>query len=51
MHKKWLKQIVDEKWFTADGVIGFWPASSNNADTVTLQTDKGEVKLESCASN
>lgn len=31
----------------ADGVIGFWPAASNNADTVTLQTSTGEVKLES----
>ena len=41
-----LKKVVDGKWFTADGVIGFWPANSNNADTVTLQTDKGEVKLE-----
>jgi 5-methyltetrahydrofolate--homocysteine methyltransferase len=41
-----LGQIVKEKWFIADGVIGFWPANSNNADTVTLQTDKGEVKLE-----
>ena len=44
--QKLLKQIIDENWFTADGVIGFWPASSNNADTVTLQTEKGEVKLE-----
>ena len=44
--QKLLKQIIDENWFTADGVIGFWPASSNNADTITLQTDKGEVKLE-----
>jgi 5-methyltetrahydrofolate--homocysteine methyltransferase len=44
--QKLLKQVIDENWFTADGVIGFWPASSNNADTVTLQTDKGEVKLE-----
>ncbi|MBI3137709.1 MAG: dihydropteroate synthase [Sphingobacteriales bacterium] len=44
--QKLLKQIVDEKWFSADGVIGFWPASSNNADTITLQTDTGEVKLE-----
>src|SRR6187455_142998 len=42
-----LKKVIDEKWFTANGVIGFWPATSNNADTVTLQTDKGEVKLES----
>jgi 5-methyltetrahydrofolate--homocysteine methyltransferase len=44
--KKLVEVIVKEKWFTADGVIGFWPATSNNADTVTLQTDKGEVKLE-----
>src|SRR5215204_1915107 len=45
--QKLLKKVVDEKWFTANGVIGFWPATSNNADTVTLQTEKGEIKLES----
>jgi 5-methyltetrahydrofolate--homocysteine methyltransferase len=45
--EKLLKQIVAENWFTADGVIGFWPASSNNADTITLTTPGGEVKLES----
>lgn len=45
--QKMVKQLVKEKWFSADGLIGFWPASSNNADTVTLQTGKGEVKLES----
>jgi 5-methyltetrahydrofolate--homocysteine methyltransferase len=45
--QKMVEQIVAEKWFTADGVIGFWPATSNNADTVTLTTSKGEVKLES----
>ena len=44
--QKLVKKIVDENWFTANGVIGFWPATSNNADTVTLQTDNGEVKLE-----
>lgn len=44
--KKLLTKIVEEKWFTANGVIGFWPANSNNADTVSVQTDKGEVKLE-----
>ena len=44
--QKMVEKIVSEKWFTADGVIGFWPASSNNADTVILQTEKGEVKLE-----
>jgi 5-methyltetrahydrofolate--homocysteine methyltransferase len=45
--QKLLKKIIDEKWFTANGVIGFWPASTNNADTITLQTENGEVKLES----
>lgn len=45
--QKLVQQIVVEKWFTASGVIGFWPATSNNADTITLQTEKGEVKLES----
>jgi len=44
--QKLVEKIVAEKWFTADGVIGFWPARSNNADTVTLQTAGGEVKLE-----
>jgi 5-methyltetrahydrofolate--homocysteine methyltransferase len=44
--RKLVDKIVMEKWFTANGVIGFWPATSNNADTVTLQTDRGEVKLE-----
>jgi 5-methyltetrahydrofolate--homocysteine methyltransferase len=45
--KKLVQKIVNEKWFSADGVIGFWPASSNNADTVTLQTGNGKVNLES----
>jgi 5-methyltetrahydrofolate--homocysteine methyltransferase len=44
---KLVEKIVKEKWYTANGVIGFWPASSNNRDTITLQTEKGEVRLES----
>jgi 5-methyltetrahydrofolate--homocysteine methyltransferase len=45
--QKLLEKIVAEKWFKANGVIGFWPALSNNKDTVTVQTENGEVKLES----
>ena len=45
--QRMVQQIVREKWFTAEGVIGTWPAKSNNADTITLQTENGEVKLES----
>ncbi len=45
--QKLVEKIVAGKWFTANGVIGFWPAQSNNRDTVILQTEKGEVRLES----
>jgi 5-methyltetrahydrofolate--homocysteine methyltransferase len=45
--QKLVQELVKEKWFTASGVIGFWPALSDNADTVTLETRNGEVKLES----
>ncbi|MBO9682223.1 MAG: methionine synthase [Flavisolibacter sp.] len=45
--KKLVDKIVAEKWFSANGVIGFWPANSNDRDTVTLQAENGEVKLES----
>jgi 5-methyltetrahydrofolate--homocysteine methyltransferase len=44
--QKLVEKIVKEKWFTANGVIGFWPAVSNDKDTVVLQTEKGEVRLE-----
>jgi 5-methyltetrahydrofolate--homocysteine methyltransferase len=45
--KKMVEKIVAEKWFSANGVIGFWEANSNNRDTITLKTNKGEEKLES----
>jgi 5-methyltetrahydrofolate--homocysteine methyltransferase len=44
---KMVDKIVAENWFIANGVIGFWPATSNNRDSITVQTDKGNVKLES----
>jgi 5-methyltetrahydrofolate--homocysteine methyltransferase len=45
--QKMVEKIVAEKWFTADGVIGFWPANSDDKDSITLQTSGGEVRLES----
>ncbi|MDQ3683124.1 MAG: dihydropteroate synthase, partial [Bacteroidota bacterium] len=44
--QKLLQQVIDEKWFVANGVIGFWPANSNSRDTIILQTEEGEVQLE-----
>ncbi len=31
-----LRRIVDEKWLEARGVIGFWPANSDGAESVVL---------------
>jgi 5-methyltetrahydrofolate--homocysteine methyltransferase len=41
-----LKQIIDEKWLVPKGVIGFWEASSDGEDTVTVGSQKSEVRLE-----
>ncbi len=43
-----LQNIIDEKWLTPHGVIGFWPANSNGVDSVDLyQTNNNStVSLE-----
>nr|WP_312295575.1 methionine synthase [Brevundimonas diminuta] len=41
-----LKRIVEEKWFTAKGVVGFWPANARN-DDVIVWTD--ETRTEEAA--
>jgi 5-methyltetrahydrofolate--homocysteine methyltransferase len=38
--EKMLKQIIDERWLTARGVIGLWPANAVG-DDVELYTDDG----------
>jgi 5-methyltetrahydrofolate--homocysteine methyltransferase len=44
--KKLLQQIVGEKWLTARGVIGFWPATKTAADTVEVKDGATSLKLE-----
>lgn len=34
-----LKQIVDEKWLTAKGVVGFWPAQKQGDDIVLFDDE------------
>ncbi|HAO45898.1 MAG TPA: methionine synthase [Ferruginibacter sp.] len=41
-----LDKIVAEKWLTATGVTGFWPASKVAPDTVDVLSPNGVVKLE-----
>jgi 5-methyltetrahydrofolate--homocysteine methyltransferase len=37
--KKMLKQIIDEKWFKAHGVIGIFPANSIGHDDINIYID------------
>jgi len=46
--KALLKKIIEEKWLTAKGVIGFWPANSDGKDTITVTDELStEVELQS----
>jgi 5-methyltetrahydrofolate--homocysteine methyltransferase len=38
-----LKQLIQEKWLTANGVAGFWPANSVG-DDIELYTDESRAK-------
>ena len=44
--KKLLQQIIDEKWLTARGVVGFWEAEKTGADTIVVRSDLSNVSLE-----
>ena len=41
-----LKKIISEKWLTAKGVVGFWPATKTAPDTVEVNDGKENIKLE-----
>lgn len=41
-----LDKIIGEKWLTATGVTGFWPANKTAPDTVDVLSNDGVVKLE-----
>jgi 5-methyltetrahydrofolate--homocysteine methyltransferase len=42
-----LDQLIAEKWLSAHGVIGFWPAARTGADTVTVYNNgHDKVQLE-----
>jgi len=39
--KALLKKIIDEKWLTARGAIGFWQANSDGKDTIIVKGEPG----------
>lgn len=44
-----LDKIIEEKWLSAHGVIGFWPATRTGSDSVLVKqgdANSGDIKLE-----
>jgi 5-methyltetrahydrofolate--homocysteine methyltransferase len=40
-----LKRIVEEKWFTAKGVVGFWPANADGDDIVVWADETRDEEI------
>ena len=40
-----LKRIIDEKWFTAKGVVGFWPARADGDDVIVFADEGRDVEI------
>ncbi|MBB5745555.1 methionine synthase [Brevundimonas variabilis] len=40
-----LKRIIDEKWFTARGVVGFWPAQAEGDDIVVFEDETRAAEI------
>lgn len=38
--QRMLKRLIEGRWLTASGVIGFWPANTVNDDDIVLYTDE-----------
>ena len=43
---KLLKQLIEEKWLSAQGVIGFWEVQKTQPDTVVVKNALKEMPLE-----
>lgn len=41
-----LDKIVNEKWLSAQGVIGFWQAAGTAPDTVVVKNGKADINLQ-----
>jgi 5-methyltetrahydrofolate--homocysteine methyltransferase len=38
--QRMLKRLIEGRWLSASGVVGFWPANSENDDDIVLYTDE-----------
>ncbi|WP_418127299.1 methionine synthase [Variovorax sp. KK3] len=38
--QRMLKRLIEGRWLSANGVVGFWPANTENDDDIVLYTDE-----------
>src|SRR5215207_3412779 len=43
--QRMLKRLIEGRWLTASGVMGFWPANSVNEDDIALYTDESRRQV------
>lgn len=43
--QRMLKRLIEGRWLTASGVIGFWPANTVNDDDIALYTDESRSEV------
>jgi 5-methyltetrahydrofolate--homocysteine methyltransferase len=43
--QRMLKRLIEGRWLTANGVMGFWPANSVNDDDIQLYTDESREQV------
>ncbi len=42
--KRMLQRLIEGRWLTASGVVGFWPANTVNDDDIVLYTDESRTE-------
>jgi 5-methyltetrahydrofolate--homocysteine methyltransferase len=43
--QRMLKRLIEGRWLTASGVMGFWPANTVNDDDIALYTDESRRQV------
>jgi 5-methyltetrahydrofolate--homocysteine methyltransferase len=43
--QRMLKRLIEGRWLSASGVVGFWPANTVNDDDIALYTDESRTEV------
>jgi 5-methyltetrahydrofolate--homocysteine methyltransferase len=43
--KRMLQRLIEGRWLTASGIVGFWPANTVNDDDIELYTDESRTEV------